>query len=140
MCEETLLAETLRVIERSGHAVSDIVFIGSEESGHSCSWDEFCVLADVEYNHGYGTQQVAMDLIIVFSDGQRLWRDSADGKEWWNYCVPFEIPTELKPIESLFALIGGESIERIERKTKEFDELGLLEVRGIRSVLKGYRQ
>lgn len=66
------LEETKTDIEKSGHQTSDIVFIGSEKSGHQCSWDEFCLLANREYDSGYGGQEVSSDLIIVFSDGSSM--------------------------------------------------------------------
>ena len=97
----TLLEETLDCIENSGHTPEDILFIGSEESGHSCSWEEFKKLADEEYDSGFGAAEVACDLIIVFKDGQRMWRGEYDGSEWWDYSVPTTIPKETKPITKL---------------------------------------
>ena len=98
-----LLQETLEAIKASGHTSDQIVFIGSQRSGHSCSWAEFEALADVEYNAGFGSSQVAIDLIIVFSDGQKMWRGEYDGSEWWEYGTPFVPPRESKPILSLMA-------------------------------------
>jgi len=36
-----LLEETKEAIKGSGHKVKDILFIGSEETGHNCTWKEF---------------------------------------------------------------------------------------------------
>ena len=69
-----LLQETREAITESGHNETDIVFIGSEKTGHQCSWQEYCTLADIEYDSSFGAPEVAGDLIIVFSDGQKLWR------------------------------------------------------------------
>lgn len=44
-----LLEETLEAITESGHLPADIVFIGSLETGHRCTWPEFEVLANIEY-------------------------------------------------------------------------------------------
>ena len=41
-----LLAETINAIHGSGHYIKDIVFIGSEQSGHRCTWKRFKELAD----------------------------------------------------------------------------------------------
>ena len=100
-----LLQETKEAIEASGHAVADIVFIGSEKTGHQCTWDEFCTLADVEYDSGYGAAEVAQDLIVVFSDGQKLWRGEYDGSEWWEHSTPFKRPDASWPIKHL--VVGG---------------------------------
>lgn len=97
-----LLEETLEVIEDSGHTVDDIIFIGSEKSGHSCSWDKFKVIADKEYGRGYGCSVVANDLIIVFSDGQKMWRYVNEETEGWDYSTPFQKPSQEYQIESLF--------------------------------------
>ena len=88
----TLLEETTAKIYESGHVIEDIIFIGSEESGHSCSWDEFKVMASKGYDNSYGIAEVAIDLIIVFSDGQKMWRDEYDGSEWWEVQTPFRKP------------------------------------------------
>lgn len=96
-----LLKETLEAIELSGHTPADIVFIGSEKTGHSCTFAEFEKIADVNYDSGFGSQKVARDLIIVFTDGQKMWRGEYDGSEWWNYSEPFVMPLEHKPIKSV---------------------------------------
>ena len=93
-----LLQETIQCIEDSGHEIQDIVFIGSVVSGHSCTWDDFLLLADVEYDSGFGAQEVAHDLTIVFRDGSTMWRNEYDGSEWWEYSKPVKIPTKQKQI------------------------------------------
>ena len=96
-----LLQETLDDIRRSGHKVEDIVFIGSEISGHYCTWDEYKKLADIEYDSGFGAQKVASDLVIVFNDKSKMWRHEYDGSESWCYSAPFIKPKNLKPIKRL---------------------------------------
>lgn len=93
------LEETKDDIKASGHKIEDIIFIGSEESGHSCTWEEFEKLADVQYDSGFGGQEVATDLIIVFSDGAKMWRGEYDGSEWWNYSKPFVMPVNQKVVK-----------------------------------------
>jgi len=97
-----LLKETIEDIKQSGHKPDDIVFIGSERSGYSCTWDEFTKLADRDYDSGFGAQKVARDLIIVFSDGTKMWRHEYDGSENWDYSSPFKMPRETKPVTNLF--------------------------------------
>jgi hypothetical protein len=96
-----LYIETVEAIQESGHSPVDVVFIGSEESGHQCNWTEFRRLADVEYDQGCGAARVATDLVIVFSDGQQMWRGEYDGSEWWEFSHPFRQPSESKPISRL---------------------------------------
>ena len=99
-----LLKETKADIEKSGHEVSDITFIGSLDSGYSCTWGEFLTLADIEYDNGYGGQEIASDLTIVFGDGSAMWRAEYDGSEWWEYSKPVKIPEKQKQI---LKLTGG---------------------------------
>lgn len=98
------LQETIEAIQKSGHSPDQIVFIGSELSGHQCSWAEFQALADVEYDEGpTGAVSVASDLIIVFGDGQKLWREEFDSAEWWVYQTPFKVPASSRQIKRLIS-------------------------------------
>lgn len=112
-----LLKETLNDIKLSGHTPNDIIFIGSEVSGYSCTWDEFNILADHEYDAGFGAQQVADDIIIVFSDGMKMTRHEYDGSECWTYSTPFVMPTNIKHINHLFCRnIGWDDLSTINQK------------------------
>lgn len=110
-----LLKETLEDIKNSRHEIADIIFIGSQESGYSCTWPEFEKLADKEYDDGFGAQEVASDLIIVFSDGMKMWRHEYDGSESWAYYTNFKMPENVKPIRSLFVEkgVGWEDLAEI---------------------------
>lgn len=111
-----LLEETRRSIEKSGHTPSDIIFIGSQDGKYSCTWDEFSKLADREYDNGFGGNEVASDLIIVFADKQQMWRGEYDGSEWWEYATPFKSSYITKPIVSLFhhGLLGDINDKGVE--------------------------
>lgn len=71
----TFLEITKAAIADSWHTPNDIIFIGSLVSGHSCTWNEFCDLADFDYD------SVAIDLRIVFKDNTYLYRDAKPGSE-----------------------------------------------------------
>lgn len=108
-----LLKETLEDIKESGHAIEDIVFIGGEDSGYCCEWADFKVIADINYNSGFGAQEIASDLVIVFSDGSKMWRHEYDGSECWKYSKPFKMPKNKKQL--LKVMRGGmwEDLEEI---------------------------
>jgi len=115
-----LLDETIKDVKDSGHSINDIIFIGSELSGHSCSWEEYIILADKEYDDRFGASEVATDLIIVFSDGQKMWRGEYDGSEWWEYSTLFKKPEETFPIKNLFAVsVGWDSLKDINEKEEK---------------------
>lgn len=81
--EDVLLAETLRIMERHGKNIQDIEWIGSYDA--EISLDDFIRLASDRYDCGFGSQEVAEDLLVVFNDGSWLERHEYDGSEWWEY-------------------------------------------------------
>jgi len=111
-----LLKETLDKLANSNHVPSDIKFIGSV-SGYSCTWEEFQKLANIEYDSGYGSQIVASDLIIIFSDNSWLERREYDGSEWWKHIICPKISSNLKSINSLVMNNYDETLEEIHNPT-----------------------
>lgn len=99
-----LLEETIIAIKMYGHTIDDISFIGSADGEYSCTWEEFAELANSEYDDGLWQQDVAIDLIIQFSDDGRLYRIENDGSEEWEYAGPFRVAEEPKPIRNLFGV------------------------------------
>lgn len=99
-----LLKETQQTIKRVDKTPEDIIYIGSLGSGHSCTWKEFCKLADKEYDASFGWAEVALDLCIVFNDGSQLERAEYDGSEWWRYYEKPKLPPveQQKKITTLF--------------------------------------
>ncbi len=110
-----LLEETIEDIESAGKSVEDIIFIGSQNSGHSCTWEEFKVLANIEYHNGFGGQEVASDLIIVFSDKSYLDRHEYDGSEGWEFHPAFEMPGAVKKISRLVGDRYWPSLEELNK-------------------------
>lgn len=108
-----LLRETIEEISKSGHKPEEIIFIGSEETGHSCTWEEFKLLSDFEYGTRCEAEESARDLIIVFSDGMKMWRGACEGSQWWEYSTPFKRPKEIKQINSIFTDVGWSSLGEI---------------------------
>lgn len=98
---KNLLQETIEVIQNHDKSPEDIVFIGSTESGHSCTWEQFNWLADFEYDNGFGGQEIPPDLNIIFSDGSWLERGEYDGSEWWAFKQTPKIPQKQHPIIKL---------------------------------------
>jgi hypothetical protein len=99
-----LLEETKDFIECCDKNINDIVFIGSSISNYSCVWDEFTILANKEYDNGFGSQEVCQDLVIIFNDNSWLSRSEYDGSESWEYNKCPKIPKKCKTIKNLFIL------------------------------------
>ena len=95
--------ETLDEINDFGHNVEDIVFIGSRDGMYSCSWNEFRLMADRAYDDGYGSAEVARDLVVVFKDGSWLERYEYDGSEGWSRKYKPEAKDSPTKITKLFS-------------------------------------
>ncbi len=108
-----LLKDTKEFVAKLGYTPKDIIFIGSEQSGHSCSWDEYLLIANIDYKSGFGSQKIAHDLIIVFSDKSKLWRNDYDGSEWWEYLATFKMPKKLKKLVAVTNNDMRQSLEEI---------------------------
>jgi len=77
-----LLKETLAALKENGKTENDVLWAGSRDM--STSWENFKKIADVEYDNGFGGQEVATDLMVVGNDWW-LSRGEYEGSEWWNF-------------------------------------------------------
>jgi hypothetical protein len=107
-----LLEETLESIEETKHSTADVVWVGSANGTRAIAWDEFTLVADINYDSGYGGNEIPLDLVLVFSDGSWLQRGEYDGAEWWDFCnVPTREATASKfkfnVVETRHDRLGG---------------------------------
>lgn len=114
-----LLEETLRKLTSNGKTESDILWVGSREV--KISWDNFRKSADVEYDAGFGLQEVAQDLLIV-GDGWWLERLEYDGSEWWSFKTSPEEPKELIEVLSLTSSLGYETLVQLNTPYSDDDD------------------
>ena len=77
-----LLKETIEELKIHGKTIQDIVWVGDRKI--SIPIEHFLELADVEYDNGYGGEEVYMDLLVVGTDWW-LERGTYDGSEWWEF-------------------------------------------------------
>lgn len=77
-----LLEETKAALSERGFSFDDVKWVGCGE--YQIPIEDFIRLADVEYDSGYGCQEVAEDLVIV-GDDWWLSRGEYDGSEWWDF-------------------------------------------------------
>ena len=116
-----LLTETINMLASINKSIEDIIFIGSRDQAYSCTWQEFAIIANKEYDEDYGTQQVAIDLIIAFGDGSTMDRHDYDGSERWYYhpCFEFDFSAPHKPISKLITTkICWNSLEEINKESE----------------------
>ena len=79
---QNLLRETEECLEMYGKTSADVRWVGSSDI--SMTWEDFVTCANIEYDDGYGSAEVAEDLKIV-GDGWWLERYEDDGFEWWQF-------------------------------------------------------
>ena len=63
-----LLDETKDAISRSGHSTDDVRFVGSRDGELGIPWSQAEKVLDVDYDEGYGGQEIAADLVVVFTE------------------------------------------------------------------------
>lgn len=96
-----LLNETLEILKENNLEPKDVLWVGNSEV--KTDWDNFAKIADVNYDSGFGAQEVATDLLIV---GQNWWleRHEYDGSEWWEFK---RLPKEPKKKVTLYHVVGN---------------------------------
>lgn len=105
-----LLEETKGILEKQGHTLSDIVWVGCRD--YRIEIDQFIKLANVTYDHGYGSEEVATDLLVVGTDWW-LERHEYDGAEWWEYKSLPQMPQEVKSVNHVVANRCGGTLAMI---------------------------
>jgi hypothetical protein len=80
-----LLKETFIALDNARRRPNEVLWVGTKD--WSCSFVEFTRFAkDIEYDPGFGTEQIATDMVIV-GEGWWMERSTYDGSEWWRYCI-----------------------------------------------------
>ena len=109
-----LLNETIEDLKQNGKTTQDIKWIGSDDGLWIIPMEEFENVFNIEYDSGYGSQEIASDLVVV---GEDWWmeRHEYDGSESWHVkSVPTlsETPKKITIIkhgmwESIIEMNGG---------------------------------
>lgn len=110
--------ETKTILAQHGKTFDDIKWVGGNE--FTIDKDQFVKLADkTNYDNGYGSPQVALDLVLVGEDFY-LTRDEYDGSEWWSWhCVP-TMPTEHRSV--LRVATNGVGWLKLDELNNDFEE------------------
>lgn len=98
---KNLLSETINIIEEHGKNESMVEWCGTSKVYFD--WETFKILANVEYDSGFGSPDVATDLIVA-GDDWWIERHEYDGSEWWEFKKLPKKPSEFKAPKKL---IGG---------------------------------
>jgi hypothetical protein len=103
---KNLLKETLEVLENINKTVKDVLWVGSRDGEYCISWEDFEKISDINYDSGYGSNEIISDLVVV---GNNWWleRGEYDGSEWWN----FKTTPLKKSLTKSFKIIKRENYE-----------------------------
>lgn len=81
-----IIQEIKNRLEENNFKEDDILWIGSEDGQYAMGWNDFQEkFEDIEYDQGYGAQEIASDLVMVMSNGTYFSRSEYDGSEGWDY-------------------------------------------------------
>ena len=82
MSDTNLLTETIEILKENGKTLQDIKWIGTADKW--IDLNTFVMLADFNYNSGYGRAEINEGLKVV---GEDWWleRHEYDGSEWWEF-------------------------------------------------------
>lgn len=80
-----LIKETIEELKENHLTSDDVRWVGSKDGKYGMSWDSFKeTFKNIEYDCGYGYQEVAKDLVVV-GNGWWLERREYDGAESWSF-------------------------------------------------------
>ncbi len=98
-----LLQETLDVLNKhSLDPTVDVSWVGALDGSLVCSWNDFVTMAkDLEYDNGFGGQEILPSLVIVGKAGWWLERGEYDGSEWWEFNKTPMIGADPKRLQDL---------------------------------------
>ena len=78
-----LLDETIHALQTACKTPKDVRWVGTRAA--AWTWDDFASLASgIEYDNGYGGQEIHSDLVVV-GDDWWLERGEYDGSEGWEF-------------------------------------------------------
>lgn len=89
------------------------------------TWDRFAkAIANVEYDDGYGAQEINSSLKVVFGDMSWLERDEYDGAERWVYkCSPKPAKTAVLDDKYILCNIWEDPCRRCMYDEHRFDSV-----------------
>lgn len=95
-----LHTQTIEILEKHNHTFENVVWIGTLDGNQIIPKDEWEKLLNVDYNDGYGANEIYSKLAVV---GKDFWleRHEYDGSEWWEYKTLPALKQSPKKMESV---------------------------------------
>lgn len=98
-----LFDETKEILKKHEKTILDIIWVGSKDGMWNLPLYDLYAVFNVEYNSGYGGQEIATDLVVVGKDWW-LERHEYDGSEWWGYK---EMPSVSNTTQKIIKTVKG---------------------------------
>lgn len=109
-----VIKEILDVLKDHAKSEKNIIWVGSSDGRLAMSWEDFKEnFANIDYDAGFGAQEIAEDLVVVFDDQSWLERIEYDGSESWDFK---QLPEQLVSARS-YDVIDCHSVNKIGWKT-----------------------
>lgn len=106
------IKETVGRLKDIGFEESDVLWVGSRDGEFAMNWADFKEkFKNIKYYAGYGTQEIAADLVVV-GDNWWLEREEYDGAECWAYKKYPKI-TSGKCFDKIIIEGGGDNLAEI---------------------------
>lgn len=77
--------ETRRKLLSHGYELEDIDYIGVIGVEWWEPHDFFRMADEIDYDNGYGWQEINPELYVMMKDGSWFEREEYDGAEWWSH-------------------------------------------------------
>ena len=94
-----LKEQTIRILLKNNKSIEDIKWIGCPS--FKIPINKFFEMTNRNYDSGYGSVEVAEDLLVV-GDSWWLERHEYDGAEWWEYKELPQEPEKILSVPTLF--------------------------------------
>ncbi len=100
MSKLNFLTETIGTLTSQNLGPNDVRWVGTRNGLFVVTWEEFAKFADVEYDDGFGGEEIPLELVVV-GDDWWLERHEYDGSEWWEFKTKPTVSSDPKPFTLL---------------------------------------
>ena len=107
------LQETLDFLDENGKKPFDVLIVRwfdeKKREQLKCSFDDFCAVANFEYDEGYGCQVINSSLTII-GHNWHCERNEYDGSENWEFRTKIFCPRETGKLTKEILLSDGKTL------------------------------
>lgn len=106
--------EINHVLEKYGYDQGNVSWIGSRDGSLAMSLPDFLDrFGNANYDDGFGSQEVASDLVMVIDEHNWFYREEYDGAEGWEFAYSPVKQRTSKPYEKIIG-DGWDSLKQLQ--------------------------